>query len=139
VRVHRQVLAAAERATDPCQRQPDLLGWEAEGAADLLLVDVQPLGRHEQVDAAVLGGHGQPGLRPEEGLVLHPDLVLARHDDVGCRRGRLDVTLADLQVPDLVALGAQQRGLAAVCRSSEGLFVPWPRAVRASVTGSSTS
>ena len=84
--VHRQVLATAERAADTGQGEPHLLGRHRQRAADLLLVDVQPLGGDEQVDATVLGRHRQPGLRPEERLVLHADLVVALDHDVGRRR-----------------------------------------------------
>ena len=72
--VDREVLAAAERPAHAGQREPHLLGRQAESEADLALVDVQPLGGDVQVDAAVLGRHGEPGLRAEEGLVLHADL-----------------------------------------------------------------
>ena len=75
---------------------------------DLVAVDVQPLGRDEEVDAAVLGGHGEPGLRPEEGLVLHPDLVLAGHHDVGLARL---VAVGDVDVAQEVAGGVQRRRL----------------------------
>ena len=69
VHVHGQVLAAAERAADPGQHQPDLLRRQAERGADLPLVDVQPLGGHVQVDPAVRRparparppGRGTPG------------------------------------------------------------------------------
>ena len=104
--VHGQVLAAAERAADPGQRQPDLGRRQPERRADLPLVDVQPLGGHVQVDAALVIGHGQAGLRPEEGLVLHAHLVVAGHHDIG---GRPGITLADLQVADQVAAGMQPR------------------------------
>ena len=105
VHVHRQVLAAAERAAHAGQREPHLLRRQPERRADLPLVHVQPLGRDVQVDAAVLGRHGQPGLRAEEGLVLHADLVLADHHHVGHGLG---IALAELQVPDQVALRVQR-------------------------------
>jgi hypothetical protein len=37
--VHREVLATAERAADTGKGEAHLLGWQAECAADLLLVD----------------------------------------------------------------------------------------------------
>ncbi len=61
-------------------------GGQVEGGADLALVHVQPLGGHEQVDAAFAVGHGQPGLGAEEGLVLHADLVATLDHDLGGRR-----------------------------------------------------
>ena len=110
--VHRQVLATAERAADAGQRQPDLVGSETEGRADLALVDVQPLGRDVEVDAADLVRHGEPGLRAEERLVLHPDLVVAddRHD-IGVVGAGVHVADPDLEVADEVALRVQLRGL----------------------------
>ena len=60
-------------------------GGRSEAGGDLVLVHVQPLGGDVEVDAAVLGGDGEAGLRAEEGLVLHADLVLAGDDDVGRR------------------------------------------------------
>jgi hypothetical protein len=110
VHVHRQVLAAAEGAAHAGQRQPHLLGRQGEGGADLLLVHVQPLGGDVQLHAAVLGRHGEAGLRAEERLVLHPHLVLAHHDDV---RGRRRVTGADLEVPHQVPLRVQVGALPA--------------------------
>ena len=95
VDLHRQVLAAAERAADAGERHPHLVLGQAEDGGDLAQVGVQPLGGDVEVDAAVLGGHGEAGLRAEEGLVLHAEGVLALDDDVGAlarprrrRRGR---------------------------------------------------
>ena len=90
----------------PASVSRTLSGGRPSAGADLPLVDVQPLGGDVQVDAAVLGRHGQPGLRAEEGLVLHADLVLAGHHDVG---HRVRVALAELQVPDQVAVRVQLR------------------------------
>jgi hypothetical protein len=117
VHVHGQVLAAAERAADPGQRQPDPLRRQPERGADLPLVDVQPLGRHVQVDTARAVRDGHPGLRPEECLVLHPHRVLAGDDDLG---GRLGITLADLEVPDQVAAFVQPRRTGAQRRPRVG-------------------
>ena len=75
--LHRDVLAPAERAADAGEREAHLLDRQVEAGRDLVAVDVQPLRRDPEVDAAVLGRHREPGLRPEERLVLHPDLVLA--------------------------------------------------------------
>ena len=104
VHVHGQVLPAAERATHAGQRQPHHLRRQAKRRADLPLVHVQPLGGDVQLHAAVLGRHRQPGLRAEEGLVLHAHPVLAGHHDV---RHRLRVALAQFQVPHQVARRVQ--------------------------------
>ena len=109
VHVHREVLATTERTADAGQREPHLLGRQPESAADLLLVDVQPLGRDVEVDTAVLGRHRETRLRTEERLVLHADLVVAGHHDVGLGAR---VALADLEVPDQVAVRAQDGRLA---------------------------
>ena len=69
--LHRDVLAPAERAADAGEREAHLLHRQVEARRDLVAVHVQPLGGDEQVDAAVLGRHREPGLRAEEGLVLH--------------------------------------------------------------------
>ena len=84
--LHRDVLAPAERAADAGEREAHLVLRQGERSGDLVAVDVQPLGRDEEVDPAVLGGHREPGLRPEERLVLHPHLVLAADHDVGLAR-----------------------------------------------------
>ena len=85
---------------------PDLVVREAEAAGDLPAVDVEPLGGDLEVDAAVLGGGREAGFGAEEGLILHPDLVLAAHDDV--RRGER-VAVADVDVPHDVAAGMEVR------------------------------
>ncbi len=100
VHVHREVLAAAEGTAHPGEGEPHLRGGQAERATDLALVDVQPLGGDEEVDATVLGRHREAGLRAEEGLVLHADLDVDRDDD---RRGGLGLAPAQLQVPHQVA------------------------------------
>ena len=90
--LHREVLAPAEGAADPGQVDPHLLLLEAEARRDLVAVDVQPLRRHVDVDAALAVGHREPGLRPEEGLVLNPELVDALDADVA---GGVRVAVAD--------------------------------------------
>ena len=57
-------------------------GAQAEAGRHLVAVDVQPLRRDVDVDAALAVGHGQARLRAEEGLILDADLVLAAHDDL---------------------------------------------------------
>ncbi len=109
VHVHRQVLAPAEGAADAGQRDPDERLVEAQRVGDLAAVDVQPLGGDVEVDAAVRRGHGEAGLRAEEGLVLHADLVLAGDDD-GRRAGR--VAAPDLHVPHRVAAVVDHLALA---------------------------
>ena len=102
VDLHRQVLAAAERAADAGERHPHLVLGQAEDRGDLAQVDVQPLGGDVEVDAAVLGGHREAGLRAEEGLVLHAEGVLAGDDDIGPLGGRVDVAADDrLAVDDV--------------------------------------
>ncbi len=93
--LHRQVLAPAERAADAGQRHADLVLGQAEDGRDLLEVGVQPLGRDVEVDSAVLGRHGESGLRTEEGLVLHAEGVLALDDEVGLLGGLFDVSAHD--------------------------------------------
>ena len=75
VDLHREVLAPAEGAADAAEVDAHLLLLEPEARRDLVAVDVQPLRRHVDVDAALAVGHREPGLRPEEGLVLDPELV----------------------------------------------------------------
>ena len=83
VDLHRQVLAGTEGAAHTRQGQAHLVLGQPQGRADLLLVHVQPLRGHVQVHTAVLGGHRHPRLGTEEGLVLHPDLVLGGGHRVG--------------------------------------------------------
>ena len=103
--VEAQVLAGAERPAHAGEGEPHPLGLEAEAGSDLVAVDVQPLGGDEEVDAAVLGGHGQPGLGAEEGLVLHADLVGPL--DLYLADGAL-VAVAEVDAPDEVAVGVDR-------------------------------
>ena len=80
--LHREVLAPAERASDPGEVDPHLLRLEPEAGRDLVAVDVNPLRRHVDVHAALAVGHGQARLGPEEGLVLLAELVDAADRDV---------------------------------------------------------
>ena len=98
-------------------------GGSAEARRDLVAVDVQPLRRDVQLDAAGAVRHREARLGAEEGLVLHPDLVAPAHDDVG---GRVRVAAQDLHAAQHVA-ALVQRGASGVSACS------------ASVTGSSTS
>ena len=106
VGLHRDVLAPAERAADARQREAHLLHRQVEAGGDLVAVHVQPLGRDPEVDPAVLGRDRQAGLRPEEGLVLHPDLVLAADHDVGLAGL---VAVRDVDVAQQVAGRMQRR------------------------------
>ncbi len=126
VDLHRQVLPGPERATHPGQCQPHLLLRQAEARRDLLPVGVQPLRRHEEIDAAVRRRHRQPRLRAEEGLILHTDLVLADHHDL--RRRRVGIAMPDRLVSHHVAFGMD------LDRRLES-----KTAVRASVNGGSSS
>ena len=76
--LHRQVLAAAERAADAGEVDAHLLGLEVETRRHLVAVDMEPLRRDVEVDAAFAVGDGEPRLGAEERLVLDPDLVDAR-------------------------------------------------------------
>ena len=87
--LHREVLAAAERAADAGEVDPHLLERQPEAGRDLAAVDVQPLRRDVDVDAALAVGHREPGLGAEERLVLAAELVDAGDGDVALpRRGR---------------------------------------------------
>ena len=100
--LHRQVLAAAERPAGARESEPHLVPRKVQARGDLVAVDMQPLGRDEQLHAAVLAGHRQPRLRAEERLVLRADLVAALDDDLadGAR-----VTVPQPDVAEHVAVG----------------------------------
>ncbi len=70
--VHREVLATAERAADPGQREPHPLGRQAQRARDLALVDVQPLGGDVELDPAVLVGTASPDSGPRKAWSCMP-------------------------------------------------------------------
>ena len=106
VDLHRDVLAPAERAADAAEREPHALGRQPEALCDLVAVDVQPLRRDVQVDAAGAVGHRESRLRSEERLVLHADLVAAAHDDA---RARVRVAAPDLDAAQHVAALVQRR------------------------------
>ena len=118
-----EVLAAAERAADAAEHEPHLLRRQVERGGELVAVDVQPLGGDEEVHAAVLGRHREARLRPEEGLVLHADLVLAGDHDLALG---VRVAVADRDVAQQVAARVQRRRVGSSARSG-------------SVSGSSTS
>ena len=87
VHLHREVLAPAERAADTGEMDAHLLGLQPETRRDLVAVDVQPLRRDVDVDAAFAVGHRKSRLGPEERLILDADLVDARDGDVACGVG----------------------------------------------------
>ena len=95
--LHREILAAAERAADPGEVDPHHLRRQPEAGRDLVAVDVQPLGRDVDVDAALAVGDGQPRLRPEERLILDADVVDAADGHVPVGVG---IAVADDQVAD---------------------------------------
>ena len=94
-----------------------LSAGQAEAGRDLVPVHVQPLGGHEQVDAAVLGRYGQARLGAEEGLVLHADLVFAADHHVG---GVSGWPLRIRDVPDQVSALVQGRGVRVQGRARVG-------------------
>jgi hypothetical protein len=104
VHLHAQVLPAAERPADTGQRQPHLVEGQAECACRLLLVDVQPLRGEVKVHAALVVGHREAGLRTQESLVLHADLVHPRHHDLG---GHRRVALHDPLMAHHIAAGME--------------------------------
>ena len=118
VDLHGEVLARAEGAADAGERDPHLLLGQAEARRDLLPVDVQPLRRDVEVDAAVGGRDGEPGLRPERRLVLHRRLVVALDPDVGLDRVGVpadDVHVAE-DVAEVVHARRSRGGAPAPCR-----------------------
>ena len=85
--LHREVLAPAERAADAGEVDPHLLRLEAEAGRDLVAVDVEPLRRDVDVDAALAVRDRDARLGPEERLVLLADVVDALDRDVRLRVG----------------------------------------------------
>jgi hypothetical protein len=94
--LHRQVLATAERAADPGEMDPHLVERQTETRRHLRPVDVQPLRRDVDVDAAFAVRDREPRLGAEERLVLNADLVDAAHAEVAFR---VRVAVADHHVP----------------------------------------
>ena len=78
VDLHREVLAAAERAADAGEVDPHLLRREPEAGRHLVAVDVQPLRCNVDVDTALAVRDGESRLRAEERLILDADVVDAR-------------------------------------------------------------
>ena len=109
--VEAEVLTGTERTTNPGQRQADLVLGQAETGCHLVAVLVQPLGSHIKVDATILIGDGQPGLRTEEGLILHAYLVgpLNRYQVVSvCSRL---VTVTEMDPANDVPVGMDRGGV----------------------------
>src|SRR5207247_10751392 len=95
--LQRHVLASAERAADDGAHEAYLLARQPEAGRDLPEVLVHPLRRDVQRHATVRVGDRKSGLGPERRLILHADLVLAAHDNVGLR---LRVAVNDTDVLD---------------------------------------
>ena len=106
VGLHREVFSRTECTSDPGHGKANFLGREPEDAGQLFLVDVQPLRRDVQVDPALPVRDRQARLRTERRLVLHPDLVLALHNDVG---SGVCFAVPDLDPPRDVAVGMKSR------------------------------
>jgi hypothetical protein len=121
VDLERHVFAGPERATDAAEREAHLLRWQPEARRDLQLVGVQPLGRHEHVDATVLRRQGQRRLGTEERLVLHADLVRALDDHQPRLVDVVGRAMLDEQVAEDVAVGVQRRRLEGDLRIDHGL------------------
>ena len=92
-----------DRSSRPPNAPPTPARWirtcssgETEARRDLRAVDVQPLRRDVDVDAAFAVRHREARLRPEERLILDPDLVDALDADVARRLG---IAVADHHVP----------------------------------------
>ena len=83
VQLHREVFAPAERAADAGEVDAHALRWQVEARGHLVAVDVEPLRRDVDVDAAVAVGHCEPRLGAEERLVLDPELVDPFDRDIG--------------------------------------------------------
>ena len=92
VDLHGEVLATAERAADAGEMDPNLLGLEVEARRDLVAIDVEPLRRDVDVHAALAVRDRDPGLGPQEGLILLADVVHALDGDV---RLRVRIAAAD--------------------------------------------
>src|SRR4029079_12875889 len=86
-----------EGAADAGEVQPHLLGAQGEARRHLVAVDVKPLRRDVDVDAALAVRHRKARLGAEEGLILDADLVRPGDDDVSPRLG---IAVADDDVPD---------------------------------------
>ncbi len=97
VDLHRDVLAAAERAADPREMDAHAFERQPEARSDLGPVDVQPLRGHVDVDAALAVGDGKARLGAEERLVLDSRLVDALDGDLA---GRVRVPVPDDERPD---------------------------------------
>ena len=106
MRLHRQVLPRAEGSTDAGHGEADFLLGQAENARQLVLVDVQPLRRDVEVDAALSVRDRESRFRAERSLVLHADLVFA--PDHYVRAGGW-IAVPDPDVASDVAVGMKLR------------------------------
>ncbi len=105
VDVQAHVLARTESTAHPAEGEAHEPLREPEAFGHLLTVVVQPLRRHDEVDAAVVGGDGEPGFGAHERLVLHPDLVLTLDDHKAARAG---VAAPDEELAEDVPLGVER-------------------------------
>src|SRR5438094_4151545 len=99
--LHADILARPEGAADAGEVKAHLFRWQIEARGQLLEIRVQPLGRDEEIDAAVGGGNCQARLGTEGRLVLHARLVRPLYPDVG---GRAGVAMDDREGAHDVAL-----------------------------------
>ena len=109
--LHREILATAEGTADAGEVDTNELGREAEARCDLVAIDVQPLGRDVDVDAAFTVRHGEPRFGAEERLILDADVVDAAHSHVaaGVRVAVADDHVADDVRPLVVAVAVRHR------------------------------
>src|SRR5438094_569981 len=96
----------AEGSTDAGHREAYFFLGQAENARQLVLVDVQPLRRDVEVDAALSVRDRESRFRAERSLVLHADLVFAPDHDV--RAGGW-IAVPDPDVASDVAVGMKLR------------------------------
>ena len=95
VDLERDVLAGAERAAHARRVASHLVRLHAEAWVDLLVIDVDPLARGPQIDAALTVRNRQAGLGAEGCLVLGPHLVRALDDEFAAR---FPVSAADVHL-----------------------------------------
>ena len=76
VDLHGEIFAGAESAPHARQPQADFLSRQAQALANLVEVDVQPLGRDPEIDPALAVRDREAGFRAQRRLILLPDLVV---------------------------------------------------------------
>ncbi len=122
VHLHRKILASSERPADAGEVDPHLVEWQIEARRDLRTVDVQPLSRDVDVDAAFPVRNSEPRLRPEERLVLDAEVVDTAHGDIarGIRIAMTDHHVADDVRSRIVEVTVTARRALGVKRSRLG-------------------